>query len=479
MILRKRWVRLQMFALKVLVRCAEIFGAHSMLVPLCSRFISEIGNDGSLKPVSMNHDASKPTILFLNRGHYPGAIQVLASQPNIRCLDLSWEFLRYLLGSFVREPSRKEKLESTHGVRSEFRMAGSETKINKCREKYRAFLRKFLPLFLARQGIDIVFNSDERYRREADFTRVASELGFPHICYPRDSMFIIPSTFKNAVKRHQYLGRFWGDHIVVQNEVTRQVFLQAGYAREDQISVLGCIRMDRFIRRIISGEQPKTNRKMVLLFFWPLDRRTIDGEIIDLYGATKATVRAMVRVAMKRPEVDFVVKLKNRHMKSNELEPLADLVRSISGKADGQQNFRFCADEVPAEDLIINSTVVCSMQSTTVLEAAAAGKPVILPHFQSLRDHSGSDEVLMYVDRSHLFDVPNHEADLEGLILWRLENDHVPEEIQKERLRLFNEHVASLTADATDKFVRLLSEHAMKGRQKRAMHLAVTDKRLV
>jgi len=38
-----------------------------------------------------------------------------------------------------------------------------------------------------------------------------------------------------------------------------------------------------------------------------------------------------------------------------------------------------------AQKLILESSVVCGINSTTILEAALAGKPVIVPYFKQLR----------------------------------------------------------------------------------------------
>jgi len=462
-------VRRKVLIFKIALRGADLFKMHSLIAVLLDKFVSDIGPEGPLKKACRSGRRNVTTILFLNYHHYPEVAKLLATRDDLRCVAISWELLRYLLAAFVRQPTIKEKNEhtATLGFRHEFRMAGPGTKIYRGRKKYRAFLRKFLPNLLERHGIDLVFNSDARYRREADFSRVASELGYPHICMPRDSMFIIPSTFENSVRRHRTLGTFHGHQLLVQNEATRQVFLQSGHARDDQITVLGAIRLDGFIQRVKSGAGHSSNRKTVAIFTWPLDRRARDGSVVELQDVAKSTIRAMARLAMRRSDVDFVVKLKGKHIQNGTLDSLRRIVVSVVGASNGLKKFAFYGDEVSAADVIFNASVVCGMQSTTVLEAAVARKPVILPHFKELRETHGADEVLMYGDCRDLFDIPNDENDLIDMVERRLEDGSIPDDRYQAMIDLFERHIAPLSGDGLEKCVNILTGYAEAGRQRR------------
>lgn len=90
------------------------------------------------------------------------------------------------------------------------------------------------------------------------------------------------------------------------------------------------------------------------------------------------------------------------------------------------------------------------MQSTVVLEAAVAGKPVILPHFREMCEREGSEQVLMYQDYRDLFDVPDDAADLKRMVMERLANPQIDEETMCRRRAMFEAHVSPLTGEATD-----------------------------
>ena len=421
---------------------------YSILAGFSTRFVQPIGEEKS---------QAKSTVLVTDYERFRGDIDIFSRHPEFQFLSITPTFLLHLLGTFVREPSQKEWTESTHeiGVRGEFAAEKPGTEIAKQREAYRGFLRKFLPVFLRRLGVDIVVNSDARYRREADFIRVASELGVPHICYYREALYMQPAHFKHAVDRHRLFGPFFSRFIAVQNAVARQTFVEAKICPPENILIRGCPRMDNFIQRINNQEtcQSASRSKQVAFFSCPRGAQLKDLSYFSFLEASLAVMRAFARLAVEHPEIHFVIKMKDMHLKGPNNGQMGDYLGEIEQSAkrpfDSLPNIEFCTERMAAQEIIFTSDVVCGMQSTTVLEAAIAEKPIILPHVKEVRDKDRADEVLMFRDYYHLFDVPDHEEDIDRLILARLENPTISECLMHERRRIFEEFVSPLTGDAT------------------------------
>ena len=153
----------------------------------------------------------------------------------------------------------------------------------KQREAYRGFLRKFLPVFLRRLGVDIVVNSDARYRREADFVRVASELGVPHICYYREALYMQPAQFKHAVDRHRLLGPFYSRFIAVQNAVARQTFVEANICPHLKILLFGGVLEWMTLSKRMNNQescQPASKGQTGSVFFLPKGGTTQRPELL-------------------------------------------------------------------------------------------------------------------------------------------------------------------------------------------------------
>lgn len=465
--------KIQFLIFKSVTRIFDMLSLHSILAHLYKRFVFHIDPDMSLSRFVPTRNLEKLTVLVLSREHFRGDIQMLASREDIECLDLSTQFQRFLLACFVREPSREEEQASEWGIRTDFRMAKPGSEIYERRKQYRAFLRKLLPYFLNQLGVDIVINSDERWRRQADLTRVATELGFPHIGIERESMFLSDALYYGSIERHKRLGHFHGYKLAVQNEKVKDVFIESGYAKEEQILISGCLRMDSFLRQLGGKAEPSLNsRKMVLMFTWQNNKRLQDGTLFEAFDATEASVRALTRLAMKRPDVDFIIKLKDVHLGANvrasdsskgQRELLQDTINEVSGSQTGLPNIKFSHERFVPTELLMNATVVCSMQSTTVLEAGIAGKPVVLPHFKFLRERHGADEYLFYRDCYSLFDVPDDEYEMERMVAARLDEPVVDEGATRQMMDMFNRYVSPVDGLATERLVAFFKD--IKGKK--------------
>ncbi|MCH8996936.1 MAG: hypothetical protein IID48_01550, partial [Proteobacteria bacterium] len=340
------------------------------------------------------------------------------------------------------------------------------------RGAYRAFLRRFLPRFYGRFGIRAVINSDDRYRKDRDITIVSSELGYPHICLYREAMaYLLPFNFEDARDRHTAFGRFGGDMILVQNEVVRRMFLESGYVDPDKIRIGGCTRMDGLLEAIRNGDSKPNDRRRVVFFTMNRNTDRRNGAKFDLMPVSREVVSALAELAMEHPEVDVVVKLKDLHFKGptgGQLPMLQDEVRRVAGGLESVPNLSFSTDRGGAQELILSSDVVCAMQSTTVLEAAVAGKAVIVPCFDWIREAADVRDFIMYMDDLHLFDVPADGRELKRMILRRLENNTVPEDLLAQRRALFERYVGPVTGGSTrivaDTIKHLVAEKGGAGR---------------
>lgn len=479
MTLDERIDRTRLLVFKIFVRTCVACGAYKFLARFCMRYVSEFV-DIKHRPNSIDQ-ADVITVLVLDVDRFRGDLELFAQESHdIRILNISWNLLRHLLASYVYNPTIYEEINhhETLGIRWEFAAAKPGSRIYSQRDQYRKFLRKFLVHFLPMLGVDLIMNSDHRYRREADFSRVACELGYPHICYYREALYIAPSHYKLAVERHGVFKPFRGSVIAVQNSVTRQMFIDSGMAGSEKIFVRGCPRMDKLVARV--ADQKITPRKkdgiyQIVYFSSPRAAQLVKGGhsksalvpgdiySFDLFSSAKMTVRALAELAQSNDNIRVILKMKDLHIKGRDrgqMKVFQDIISDVSGSSDGLINMIFETGRMSAQDVILNSDIVCGMQSTSILEAAIIGKPIMLPHFKEMREAKGANEALMYQENYDLFDVPNDVAELKEMIKRRLVDATISPEIMKKRRALFEEHVSPLAGGATDMSLNLIREFA-------------------
>ena len=453
--------RMALFVIRILIHSAIYLDLLDILAKLLTRFVKKIDSDGSCSALCPNISENTITILVLDYVRFRGDVEIFVKTGKVNCLNISYTLLQIMFEVFfpkkVLDAARKE---NSLGERWDFLGAEKGSELYKYRENYRGFLYKFLPIFFDFLNVDLVLNSDNRYRRQADFSMVASYLNYPHICHYREAMYIVPAHYKNAVERHNSFGRFEGDIMAVQNEVTKQTFIDSGSVSEDTIVIRGCPRMDEFIRKINFPAKNAGKTKQATFFSFPKGAQLEDLSFFYFFHIAESIVRVIAKLANNNRDIDFVIRLKDLHFKGKNCGQIGIFREIIRSEFDGDEppNIKFSTDKMGAQQLILDSGVIIAMQSTTVLEAGIAGKPVILPHYKKLMETPRVHEVLMYQEYHELFDVPADENQLEEMIIHRLNYPYIPPSVISKRKVLFEKHVSYLDSNSTQKCIDMFTK---------------------
>jgi hypothetical protein len=176
---------------------------------------------------------------------------------------------------------------------------------------------------------------------------------------------------------------------------------------------------------------------------------------------------AIAALAQRRPDVDVIIK------------PKPDVLRDTRWHTELRDAFLYWGvnpDNLPpnlsvgskpdAQDLILRSSVVVALNSTTQLEAAVAGLPVVMPNFRALRESPFAASVI-FRDYSDLFDVPDTGEDLIEIIQARLQDPVVSPEIMERRRAVFAELVSPIEGNAVGRYAELVRRIACENRAQR------------
>ena len=100
--------------------------------------------------------------------------------------------------------------------------------------------------------------------------------------------------------------------------------------------------------------------------------------------------------------------------------------------------------------LLLQADVVCGgINSLVVLEAAVAGKPIVLPCFKEYKESKFFDR-FFYRNHLHLFDVADDAEDYGQKIFNRINDGRIDPKIQKEREQFFAEYCLPLCGTAKE-----------------------------
>jgi glycosyltransferase involved in cell wall biosynthesis len=324
------------------------------------------------------------------------------------------------------------------------------------RKKLNSYLKTLIKPLFKKLKVDGVISVAVYYKQDYEWGKAAQELGYQYIVLHKESLVGSVATRKNQYERFKKMEKFPGSQLIVYNQDMKDIFINSGYATEDQVSILGCIRMDNYINRLKSIDESTPKRKQVLLFsFHYCADASVDLYFERTFGYINFFENVHVSIgelAQKHPDIDFLIKTKW----GGEWYDEVDYVFEKNGLSRKDlPNLKVTCD-VNVHDAILDSTVVCTYGSTTILEAAIAGKPVVIPFFdEPLEQNPDLITLREYFDE---FDLADSKEKFKSLIEERLENPEIPAEKLAHFRDVFSEKVSPWEGNALEKYTEKIKE---------------------
>ena len=454
--------------LKLLLRSTAKAGIVWPLVALYRIIIKEE------KPTGGNVPLGKPTILVLQQHRFGSNLKCLVDSMQFRVLILPMQWQSILLAIFW--PSQSSLVKHT---RVDYFHPERDKQLSTMQAELRTFLKRFLVQLCNKLNIDCVIGACAQYVRDYDIGLVSNEIGVPYIVFHRENIYM-PTALKSLECVYRNMGRFVGSHIIVHNEDMKNVLIRTGFIDEANVSVLGCLRMDDFVRQVRSLDSSihcavePSNRKKVTLFSFThavsIDV-TLGGEVVGVDKTempdghfTKKHGKgfkmlfehvhvSIAQLAVQNKDVDFVIKPKWGGSWIDEIEHAL-----IKNNLDiSNINNLHILPDIDAHDLILRSDVICGFSSTTLLESAIAGKLVIIPYFDEALKKEYTDFV-EFKDSFHLFNVAHSVKEFDKLIVECLRNPiKISESQMNGRYAIFEKYVSSMSGSALDKYAETVN----------------------
>lgn len=395
-------------------------------------------------------DPSKPRILGIKPQYFMNDLEILANTGEFNVYKIKNKWQDILLRIYWKDDAWKG------GEASYYQPTDPE--VIEYQKKLRKFLRDFFSCLYRMMKIDCVISANVTYKDCYDWGIATKEIGVPYIVLQRENLFACPGLVRlwyNIVGR---LGKFHGSKVVLHNTMVRDIYLKSGYATEDQIAVLGCTRMDKYVKKIKEASSSKGRKfKRAALFSFhhitlleTMYKEYFNPSIgyVKFFEDTHVT---FARTAMAHPDVEFVIKPRHSLVYYEQIERALE---RNNLKLKEIPNLKLNA-EINPHDLILSSDVVCGFGSTIILEAAIAEKPLIIPYFHEALKEEYQDFIL-FKEYFNLFNVARSPEDLKALIEKNLENPQVSKEYIDKMTGLFEQYVSSFDADATERYTNFL-----------------------
>ena len=363
-------------------------------------------------------------ILALSPERFRGDLEILEKNLNLKIWVIPTILQTLIQGHFY-----KSKV-----VASELKNPLKVDALVRKKERHRFFLKKIISIIFNKIPIDFVISADVKYVVDIDWGEVSKSLGISYLVLHRENLAACKSVKDLMITRTKKIGKFGGNHIIVQNKVMKEIFTETGFAKINQVSVKGCLRMDEMFEKIKNRNIIK-NKTITLFSFPPYQwtRRLPYSVFINSHSA-------FVKIAKNFPDVKVVIKPKYDYLTSkiwNEL--MQEVFKKNKFDPKDFPNFSI-SPEKNSHDLILQSNIICAFNSTVILEALATNIPIILPYFNILRKKSW-DKKINFSEYKHLFHTPSDEDDLIKLLEKKAVKFYPDNKNRQEKKKLFKKYL--------------------------------------
>jgi len=284
----------------------------------------------------------------------------------------------------------------------------TDPKIESSKAAYRDFLAKTWAHFTALMKVDVVLTGNFSYCAEREFAAMLETAGTPFIALHKEN---VRPPKRVAYWHYLYKerrGPFTGRLVVVYNEIERDLQIASNVADPDRIVVAGMPRLDRIHRwrRQNAGPSETTSKQVLFFAFARHEKLTaiqrkpsagVAGNMEDMDGdwgkmgwteLGEGSHRAMVELARRRPDIKVIIKTKGQRRKKDDIMSMLQ-----SAAAELPSNVEVVSGGDPFK-LMTESRTVIGFNTTGLLEAIAAGKPVIVPWFGEAQDPAMRDHII-------------------------------------------------------------------------------------
>jgi len=249
------------------------------------------------------------------------------------------------------------------------------------KQRYREFLSRMWEAMSRKLKVDMVLSANIVYFAERELSAMLKDKFIPHVVIHKECLKSprIAELFLGDYR--DKVGALSAHHVMVYNKTERKLQQDAGIIAPEHISITGMPRLDRFHAwRLRGNEIPKNIKSDVLVMFFHYNAgiaNTKNSDVLLKRGwkdLCHLSYAAISRLAIDNPDITISVKSKGFKGGGNAL------ARFMFGTADYPANIRFVMGEDPYEH-ITACKVVCGFNTTGLLEAVAAGIPIVVPRY--------------------------------------------------------------------------------------------------
>lgn len=338
----------------------------------------------------------------------------------------------------------------------------NSNEIENQKKVYDHYLKNILKYFFEYFKFNFVLSAAVHYIQDYDIANIAQKYGVKYIIFQRENFGIIEYQ-SNKVKQYYSSYKPSGaDIIVTQNLNTAEMLKSLDVGSKSKVINLGCLRMENFINSLKNpSKKIKNKRKKTITFFSfapnvGINLSTYPPRVMSAFGGEglidffKNSHNEIINFAKNNDDIKLVIKTK---WQKNWVDKIINNWK-LQTKSSIPNNCTITSTATPHE-LIKNSDLVISFNSTTILESGLMNIPVIIPKFdEAINKYSEYYDLKEY---ENIFIIEENQNELKNKIRSCLNNFKLTNEQRLKRNYLFEKYVSPLNLSISDEYINILN----------------------
>lgn len=232
---------------------------------------------------------------------------------------------------------------------------------------YKKYINEVFSFFKKFKNIKLIISFNLNYKAERIIQKLYKKINIKHIVLHKESLFS-KEVLKLYKKKFKKYGLFAGDHICVYNDEFKKLLISSKVVNTNNITSIGIPRLDNFF-------QCKNIKSNQILFFLIRPLSGLDNiKNFTWHNLANEVLECVLNFAEKNPKLKFIFKVKI----IDDPETIEQQNRIIR---KGLKNCNIVYGGNP-ENLILSSKFIIAFNSTSIFEALAARKKVIIPCYK-------------------------------------------------------------------------------------------------
>lgn len=380
-------------------------------------------------------------VLFHSKGVFNDEIiEAFSKSNNFNLYQYSRKLNRILAQYFFPE-------EITH---FNFKQANLTNEIKNCFEFYDNIFR----LIKLKKKLDIIYSGNFGLFDESQLALAAIKNNIKFVSFHKEC--IMSPGQQDIYYQISKIGRdkFNGNRILVYNDVTKKLLEKIGVCEPKNIQICPMVRLDKsyisrknlikknrkFNRLTYFYIQPNNQLPSLYTDYFVINKKLFDDKPTTWTNINENTNKTIYEIAINNPKIEVVIKCKFQDFKNCEKK------FSKFGKIPKNLKIIFGSSAI---SLISTSDLICAFNTTSILEAAVAGKTIISPYFDEALHPQFTDYLIDFGDLTIKAKSP---SELKDLLNYYLKKPIFPtSEIPKSNLEVIDYWTSNTDGNASKK----------------------------